>query len=80
LYGWNLCGLSVICRFYDFPIQLHSKSIIAIHWFTIIIAGTLGDYYPSMALLAVAGYIIILYLIFFSRGVGSYPKPTGGGK
>ncbi len=79
LYGWNLCGLSVICRFYDFPIQLHSKSIILIHWLTIFIAGTLGDYYPSMALLSVAGYIVILYLIFFSKGVGSYPKPLKAG-
>ena len=76
LYGWNLCGLTVICRFYDFPIQLHSKTIITVHWITIVTAGTLGDYYPSMALLSVVGYIVILYLIFFSKGVGSYPKPV----
>jgi hypothetical protein len=25
LYGWNLSGLSVICRYEDFPIRLHSK-------------------------------------------------------
>ncbi|MBU0463598.1 MAG: hypothetical protein KKE12_08320, partial [Proteobacteria bacterium] len=28
LYGWNLCGLSVICRFDDFPIKLHSPTVI----------------------------------------------------
>ncbi len=80
LYGWNLCGLAVICRFNDFPIQLHSKSIIIIHWLTIVIAGTLGDHYPPMALLAVAGYITILYLIFFSRGRGTYPNAVMTGK
>lgn len=80
LYGWNLCGLTVICRFDDFPIKLHSNTIIATHWVTIVIAGTLGDHYPSMALLSVAGYIIILYQIFFSKGVGkrvAKPSPLG---
>lgn len=75
LYGWNLCGLSVICRFHDFPIKLHSRPIIVIHWITILIAGTVGDYYPIMALLAVAGYILILYMMFFSEGKGGYPRP-----
>lgn len=75
LYGWNLCGLAVICRFHDFPIRLQSKTIISIHWATIIIAGTLGDYYSSMALLSILGYIIVLYMMFFSKGEGKYPIP-----
>jgi hypothetical protein len=68
LYGWNLCGLAVICRFNDFPIQLHSRYIILVHWITILIAGTVGDSNPSLALLSVVGYVAILYMIFFSRG------------
>ncbi len=68
LYGWNLCGLTVICRQDDFPIQLHSKSTIALHWFTIIVAASFGDTNPVLAAVAVTGYILILFLVFFSRG------------
>ncbi|MBT4266636.1 MAG: hypothetical protein HN580_00610 [Deltaproteobacteria bacterium] len=68
LYGWNLCGLAVICRYRDFPIQLHSTTIIILHWVTVIIAATLANYYPVLATISVLGYAAILYLLFFSKG------------
>ncbi len=46
LYGWNLCGLSVICRFNDFPIKMHSLTIIAIHWLTAIVCFAQSEYNP----------------------------------
>lgn len=76
LYGWNLCGLAVICRFNDFPIQLHSRTIITLHWITILVAGIVGDFYPLLALLSVLGYVVILYMIFFSKGANSLLKPV----
>ncbi len=69
LYGWNLCGLAVICRYHEFPIQLHSRTIIILHWTTVIIAATLANYYPVLAALSVLGYAVILYMLFFSKGV-----------
>ena len=68
LYGWNLSGLIVICRFSDFPIRFHSRWVIALHWATAAFLAPLGKYYQLFALLAMAGYIIILYMTFFSPG------------
>lgn len=68
LYGWNLCGLAVICRYNDFPIQLHSPSITALHWVTVTILAPLGYAFRSAALVAVLAYGVILYLILFSQG------------
>ena len=68
LYGWNLCGLAVICRYNDFPIQLNSSRIIALHWITVIILLPLGVAFRSAAIVAVLAYGVILYLILFSRG------------
>jgi len=66
LYGWNLCGLSVICRFDDFPIKLHSPSVICIHWLTALVLAPLGVFYGWAALLAIAGYAYITTTLFFS--------------
>jgi len=66
LYGWNLCGLAIICRYNDFPLKLHSKYIIALHWITVILLAPLGLYYRSFAVLATVCYVIILYVIFFT--------------
>ncbi len=66
LYGWNLCGLSVICRFDDFPIRLHSPTVIFIHWMTAIVFAPLGVFYPWFALFAVLGYSFITLTLFFS--------------
>ncbi len=66
LYGWNLCGLSVICRFDDFPIRLHSPTVIIIHWITALILAPLGVFYGWFAILAVIGYAYITLTLFFS--------------
>jgi len=66
LYGWNLCGLSVICRFDDFPIKLHSPTVIAVHWLTAIVLAPLGVFYRPLAILAIIGYSFITLTLFFS--------------
>jgi hypothetical protein len=66
LYGWNLCGLAVICRFDDFPIQLHSPTVIFIHWLTAIVLAPLGVFYGWFAILAIIGYAFITLVLFFS--------------
>ncbi|WDP89126.1 MAG: hypothetical protein HUN04_05050 [Desulfobacter sp.] len=66
LYGWNLCGLSVICRFDDFPIRLHSPTVIAAHWLTALVLAPLGVFYGWAAVLAIAGYAFITLTLFFS--------------
>ncbi len=66
LYGWNLCGLSVICRFDDFPIRLHSTTVILIHWLTALVLAPLGLFQGWFAVLAIAGYAFITLTLFFS--------------
>jgi len=68
LYGWNLSGLAVICRYDDFPIMLDSKWIIIIHWITVVILAPLGYYFKPFAVFAVVLYLILLYMILFSKG------------
>ncbi len=75
LYGWNLCGLSVICRFDDFPIRLHSPSVIFMHWITALILAPLGVFHGWAAVLAIAGYAYITITLFFSsNGKLAYGK------
>lgn len=66
LYGWNLCGLSIICRFDDFPIRLHSPTVIFVHWLTAIVLAPLGIFYGWFAILAILGYSFITVTLFFS--------------
>jgi len=68
LYGWNLSGLAVICRYDDFPIMLDSKWIIIIHWITVVILAPLGYYFMPFAVSAVVLYLLMLYMILFSKG------------
>ena len=68
LYGWNLCGLTVITRFHDFPIRLQSQRIIVAHWITVAILAPLGYLYLPIAVGTVFLYIFVLYFIFFSKG------------
>ncbi len=68
LYGWNLSGLAVICRYNDFPIRLHSRKIILLHWITVLILAPLGYYSKPVALLAIGCYCTLLYFILFSKG------------
>jgi hypothetical protein len=67
LYGWNLCGLSIICRVDDFPIKMHSLTVIGIHWLTAVILAPLGIFYPLFAVFAVIGYAFITIVLFFSH-------------
>jgi hypothetical protein len=69
LYGWNLSGLAVISRHDDFPIQLHSRQVILLHWLTVFILCPLGYFYPVVAILAVLCYGRLLFLLLFSQGM-----------
>ena len=66
LYGWNLCGLAVICRFDDFPIRLHSTTVIMVHWLTALVLAPMGIFQAWFAVLAIVGYAFITLTLFFS--------------
>jgi len=68
LYGWNLSGLVVICRYRDFPIRLHSNGVILFHWITVLILAPMGIYSQSVAICAIVCYTVFLYLVFSSKG------------
>lgn len=68
LYGWNLSGLIVIGRHDDFPLQLHSSKIIALHWLTVLMLCPLGYFLPPFAVLAVLSYGLLLWMLLFNRG------------
>lgn len=68
LYGWNLSGLAVVARHGDFPIQLHSPSVIILHWLTVIILCPLGYFFPLPGLLATIAYGWLLYTLLFKSG------------
>ncbi|MBI9077012.1 MAG: hypothetical protein JEZ02_16505 [Desulfatibacillum sp.] len=67
LYGWNLCGLAVITRYFDFPISLNSKALIGGHWFVVVLLAPIGHLHPILALAAVGGYMAVLFTVFFSQ-------------
>lgn len=67
LYGWNLCGLAVICRRADFPIRLHSLRVNSLHWLTVLILCPLGYFYLPIALLALTCYVFLLSQFFFAE-------------
>lgn len=69
LYGWNLSGLAVISRHGDFPIRLHSRQVILLHWLTVLVLCPLGYFYASLAVAAVLGYGWLLFILFFSKGL-----------
>ncbi len=73
LYGWNLSGLAVISRIGDFPIQLHSRKVILLHWVTVLLLCPLGYFMPVFAILAVMCYSILIALLLFQS---SHKKST----
>ncbi|WP_022851501.1 hypothetical protein [Limisalsivibrio acetivorans] len=73
LYGWNLSGLAVICRFNDFPIRLHSGKLIVLHWIIVVILAPAGYYSAYFAVLAIVTYAFFVYNLFFSRGYEEMP-------
>ncbi|MFH1999429.1 MAG: hypothetical protein ABIK28_07095 [Planctomycetota bacterium] len=68
LYGWNLSGLFIIIRWNDFPIKIHSYSLIALHWIVVLILLPLGQYSRSFNFVATVAYIAMLGLLFLSHG------------
>ena len=68
LYGWNLSGLAVICRFNDFPISLHSGRTIFLHWLVVLVLAPLGNHSVVIAIFAVIAYALFLYSMFFTSG------------
>ncbi len=68
LYGWNISGLVVISRHGDFPLQLHSRTVIALHWLTVLLLCPLGYFLPVFAVLAVLAYSGLLVRLFFNQG------------
>jgi hypothetical protein len=68
LYGWNLSGLAVIGRHGDFPLQLHSRTVVLLHWLTVLVLCPLGYFQPVFAVLAVIAYAWLLLRIFFNKG------------
>ncbi|HHD64537.1 MAG TPA: hypothetical protein ENK96_09305 [Desulfobulbaceae bacterium] len=68
LYGWNLSGLTVISRHEDFPIQLHSRRVLILHWITVLILCPLGYFIPFFAVAAVINYGLLLSMLFFKHG------------
>jgi hypothetical protein len=75
LYGWNLCGLAIICRYHDFPLRLHSRHLIYLHWVTVILLAPLGTYFRPFAVLTVIFYAALLFMILFSKGHGVRMRP-----
>ncbi len=75
LYGWNLSGLIVISRHDDFPLKLHSRPVILLHWLTVLVLCPLGYFFPIFAILAVVAYTGLLIQLFFNQGIGF--KNTG---
>jgi hypothetical protein len=68
LYGWNLSGLAVISRHGDFPLKLHSRPVILLHWLTVLVLCPLGYFFPWVAILAVLAYGGLLIRLFFNKG------------
>jgi hypothetical protein len=75
LYGWNLSGLFIIIRCHDFPIRLSSTASIALHWVIVLVLAPLGKYWPAVGLVAVPAYLILLWMVFWSRGRGPAVSP-----
>jgi hypothetical protein len=74
LYGWNLSGLAVICRYNDFPIKLHSARMIMFHWAIVILVAPLGFFYRPLSIIAVLAYALFLSTILFSRCARNTPE------
>ena len=74
LYGWNLNGLAVICRYNDFPIQLNSGRLILFHWVIVVALAPLGFYFQGFSVAAVGAYGLFLYIILFTRGAAGLPR------
>ena len=68
LYGWNLSGLFIIIRWGNFPIRLNSALPIALHWAIVLVLAPLGKTWIAVGVPAVLAYVLMLAIVFFSRG------------
>jgi len=73
LYGWNLSGLAVISRHGDFPIKLHSRKVIMLHWLTVAILCPIGYFFPIISVIAVLAYAWLLQMLLFNDGIIDQP-------
>lgn len=73
LYGWNLSGLAVICRFKDFPIMLNEGKVVILHWIIVLILAPLGYYFKGFAIAAAITYFFFLIVLFFTKGTVEIP-------
>lgn len=76
LYGWNLSGLAVLVRRHEFPIQLHSGKLVALHWLTVLVLCPLGYYSRVFAVIAVLCYVLILYFFLLRKGFKDVELPA----
>ena len=67
LYGSNLCGLAVLCRFDEFPIRLHATTLIPVHWLTALVLAPRGIFQGWFAILSILGYAFITLTLVFSE-------------
>lgn len=74
LYGWNICGLSIILRLTDFPLKLHSGRVVLFHWITVVVLLPLGTFYKVLSIPAFICYFTVLYLILFTMGEGELAR------
>lgn len=68
LYGWNISGLAVICRFKDFPIMLHSGPAIVLHWLIVSILAPVAYFNATFVIPTIGAYLLFLFAVFFSKG------------
>ncbi len=64
LYGWNLSGIIIICRYEDFPAHIDLKKIFPLHWAALALFVPLGYYIPLFALLVSALFSFVLFRFF----------------
>ncbi len=67
LYGWNLTGLMVIIRYKEFPLHLHNRNVILLHWSVVSLLAPLGSLCPVFAVIAIPSFALLIGLIFFSH-------------
>ena len=78
LYGWNFCGLVVICRYGDFPLSLHSGKIILLHWVIVVFFAPIGNYFQVAAIATVLLYAFLLWMILFRKGISNSAANSNG--
>jgi len=72
LYGWNLSGLTVIIRYKEFPLHLHSLEIILLHWLVVSLLAPLGSLYLVFAVIALPAFAVLIWMILFQKGTQKF--------